>query len=442
MPTGTAARKAPRFRRTRLCGQLEDRQRCRPIVFENCIPKRLSQRYPPRAMSRGQPPACDPTLRLRLRSVGGAVIKARIAPAITSAAANVTTVTAPVGASSRKDPAFLLVVLLFAPLAGVGQVSAEESDELRSVETGQSPAAKPRPTVPVDNICNALAAAATENDLRIDFFTRLIWQESRFNPMAVSRAGAQERGTVHAGDREVARSCRSLRSARSDCPIREAPARPATRVRKSRPGAATYNAGPGRVRDWLAGRGRLPRETSAYVRLVTGQSAEQWSAAGRAPRSKCRLQTPYPVGRSLAFFAPPPAVAIKPPDPWGAQLVGSSSDATALAAYRRLQEKHASILAGREPRVVHHGLARGSMGWARSGSERRAARVVRNCALTCAPPARAARCNAIENPGTYLTHGTSLDLKMKMLLVLALLLTLSACQNPSRFQAEVSLSGR
>ena len=47
------------------------------------------------------------------------------------------------------------------------------------------------------------------------------------------------------------------------------------------------------------------------------------------------------------------------------ELVGSSSDATALAAYRRLQEKYASILADREPRIVHHGLARGSMGWAR-----------------------------------------------------------------------------
>jgi hypothetical protein len=47
------------------------------------------------------------------------------------------------------------------------------------------------------------------------------------------------------------------------------------------------------------------------------------------------------------------------------ELVGSSTDVTALAAYRRLQEKYTSILAGREPRVVHHGLARGSMGWAR-----------------------------------------------------------------------------
>ena len=56
------------------------------------------------------------------------------------------------------------------------------------------------------------------------------------------------------------------------------------------------------------------------------------------------------------------------------QLVGSSSDATALAAYHQLQERYASILGGREPRVLHHGLARGSMGWARVhvGTESRA----------------------------------------------------------------------
>src|SRR6266516_8176768 len=37
----------------------------------------------------------------------------------------------------------------------------------------------------------------------------------------------------------------------------------------------------------------------------------------------------------------------------------------ALAAYRQLQEKYASMLVGREPHLVHYGLARGSMGWAR-----------------------------------------------------------------------------
>src|SRR5262249_10645769 len=56
-------------------------------------------------------------------------------------------------------------------------------DEIHPVNPAESPAT-------VDNICNTLAAAAAENDLPIDFFTRLIWQESRFDPAAVSRAGA------------------------------------------------------------------------------------------------------------------------------------------------------------------------------------------------------------------------------------------------------------
>ena len=43
--------------------------------------------------------------------------------------------------------------------------------------------------------------------------------------------------------------------------------------------AAAYNAGPQRVRDWLAGKRGLPSETLAYVRSVTGHSAEEWKKA-------------------------------------------------------------------------------------------------------------------------------------------------------------------
>src|SRR5690348_10229373 len=43
----------------------------------------------------------------------------------------------------------------------------------------------------VDEICHTLARAAADNDLPEEFFTRLIWQESRFDPKAVSPMGAQ-----------------------------------------------------------------------------------------------------------------------------------------------------------------------------------------------------------------------------------------------------------
>ena len=246
------------------------------------------------------------------------------------------------------------------------QASAGEPDEIHPVETAQSPAPTPS-SVPaaVDNICNVLAAAAAENDLPIDFFTRLIWQESRFDPAAVSRAGAQ-------GVAQFMPATASWRGLANPFDPVEAINKSAKLLRDLRRefgnlgfAAAAYNAGPGRVREWLAGRRGLPRETRAYVSLVTGQSAEQWTGV-QVGHAEMHVTNAVPCQRIAGLFArpAPPSVA-KPADPWGVQLIGSSSDATALAAYRQLQEKYASILSGREPHIVHHGLARGSMGWAR-----------------------------------------------------------------------------
>ena len=41
--------------------------------------------------------------------------------------------------------------------------------------------------------------------------------------------------------------------------------------------AAAYNAGPRRVQDWMARRGKLPEETRNYVRNITGHPAERWA---------------------------------------------------------------------------------------------------------------------------------------------------------------------
>ena len=63
------------------------------------------------------------------------------------------------------------------------------SDEAAKAATTE---AEPKGSHPsVDDICRSLAQAAADNDLPEEFFTRLIWQESRFDPTAVSPAGAQ-----------------------------------------------------------------------------------------------------------------------------------------------------------------------------------------------------------------------------------------------------------
>ena len=43
--------------------------------------------------------------------------------------------------------------------------------------------------------------------------------------------------------------------------------------------AAAYNAGPRRIQDWLAKKGKLPEETQNYVKTITGRPAKTWMAA-------------------------------------------------------------------------------------------------------------------------------------------------------------------
>jgi soluble lytic murein transglycosylase-like protein len=64
--------------------------------------------------------------------------------------------------------------------------SAAEPDEIGAAESTR------RESVSTATICSALEAAAAQNDLPSDFFVRLIWQESRFDPTTVSRAGGAQ----------------------------------------------------------------------------------------------------------------------------------------------------------------------------------------------------------------------------------------------------------
>ncbi len=127
-------------------------------------------------------------------------------------------------------------------------------------------------------ICNTLANAARTNDLPVPFFIRLLFQESRFKPGAVSRAGAQgiaQLMPTTAADVGV------------DNPFDPLEAIPAAarllrdlldRFGNVGLAAAAYNAGPARVHKWLKEERTLPAETRGYVRIITGQPADNWKA--------------------------------------------------------------------------------------------------------------------------------------------------------------------
>src|ERR1700683_4708183 len=56
-------------------------------------------------------------------------------------------------------------------------------------QQAQQPAKPAAPTA--EDICHAIEVDAAANELPVEFFARVIWQESRFNALAVSPKGGQ-----------------------------------------------------------------------------------------------------------------------------------------------------------------------------------------------------------------------------------------------------------
>ncbi len=224
----------------------------------------------------------------------------------------------------RLAAACMVLAAVLSPPARAEPPGGSASNEPAAAATTDAAAKGSSPSV--DDICRTLAQAAAGNDLPEEFFTRLIWQESRFDPAAVSPAGAQGiaqfmpqtaamRGLTNAFEplqalRESASYLRELRTTfRGNLGL----------------AAAAYNAGPGPVEAWLARRSVLPAETQAYVMIVTGYAAEAWASKS------------------------PPQLAW---GPWGVQLAGNWTEAGVLAGYERLRRKYSAVLGDRLPLVL------------------------------------------------------------------------------------------
>ena len=214
---------------------------------------------------------------------------------------------------------------------------------------------------PAGEVCSTLEQAAAENGLPVDFFVRVIWQESRFNALAVSPKGAQGiaqfmprtadwRGLSNPFD--VIAALKASASYLSDL---------RNRFGNLGLAAAAYNAGPQRVQDWLLARGGLPKETRHYVQIVTGHSAEEWSAG--TAHANLVLPAPVPckdVAKSMNSQAKSDfglekmsAISTSQAKPgWGVQLIGSSSQASALASFQQLQRAYKNLLETRQPFVI------------------------------------------------------------------------------------------
>jgi transglycosylase-like protein with SLT domain len=174
-------------------------------------------------------------------------------------------------ASSKK-----MQVASLGPIDFPLNLGAEETNE------PARPAADPdaAPVLSREELCSTLAEAAQAENLPVAFFHNLIWQESRFNHKAVSPVGAQgvaqfmpriagAFGVENPFDAQqalpaAARMLRGLRQQFGNLGL----------------AAAAYNAGSGRVAQWLAKRKKkLPQETRTYVLNITGRPVGEWRGA-------------------------------------------------------------------------------------------------------------------------------------------------------------------
>ena len=92
---------------------------------------------------------------------------------------------------SRVAGPLLACALALANTAANAQAGAPPAArEDRDASTAGEPRGGSAQVPTADDICRALEQSAAENALPVEFFVRVIWQESRFDAQAVSPKGA------------------------------------------------------------------------------------------------------------------------------------------------------------------------------------------------------------------------------------------------------------
>lgn len=259
-----------------------------------------------------------------------------------------------------------ILLSLLAALVSGGPLAARAEvtpDAAAGTEPNSEP--EPKPELSRATICSLIDAAADRHDLPVEFFTRLIWKESRFRQDAVSPKGAQ-------GIAQFMPGTAALRGLADPFDASAALAASAHYLRdlSDRFGnlglaAAAYNAGEKRVTDWRAGTGGLPYETRDFVITITGRPAEDWNLPGATWKAPERPLPPdeRPPGSCLGVVAllgrPGAGMEVVAADypkadwaPWGVQVAGNFSLNRAMASYAALQNRHGDIIGGQAPMVV------------------------------------------------------------------------------------------
>ena len=229
----------------------------------------------------------------------------------------------------------------------------------------QKPAENARESDTREAMCLMIEAAARANDLPLEFFARVIWQESRFQSDAVgpvTRSGERAQGIAQF----MPGTANERRLLDPFDPVQALP-KSAEFLKELRDqfgnlglAAAAYNAGPRRVQEWLAGTGPMPQETRNYVAAITGSTVDEWAAASK--NSKPLERTPNTSCRELMALlkrAPNPFVTqleqhvnLAAAKAWGVQLAAGFDRDKALAMYARAMKRLSAVIGDQDPSLL------------------------------------------------------------------------------------------
>src|ERR1700694_4251386 len=268
-----------------------------------------------------------------------------------------------------------VVVMLLSPMATAAEeepAAARSSSGIArpSVEElaipSERPSGNPAPDPDTrEAVCLMIEAAARSNDLPLEFFARVIWQESRFQSDAVgplTRRGQRAQGIAQF----MPGTASERRLLDPFDPVQALP-KSAEFLSELRNqfgnlglAAAAYNAGPRRVQEWLAGSGAMPQETRHYVFAITGTTVDEWAAAGknikppdRAPNSSCRelmallRRAPNSFVTELEQHVTLAAAKL-----WGVQLAAGFDRNKELAMDARAMKRLSAVIGDQDPSLL------------------------------------------------------------------------------------------
>jgi hypothetical protein len=247
----------------------------------------------------------------------------------------------------------LLVLVVVSNPAAAQDAAPAETQSFCSVNS-------PRICITQDSfnadVCTAIEQLADHHGLPAGFFARLIWQESRFDPNAVSPAGAQGIAQFIPGTARLRALADPFNPAEALERSAHYLAEMSARFGSLGLAAIGYNAGEDRARRFLDGNPFMPAETRDYVRIITGHGVESWRDAPPDDIDYALVQDETPFRDACIAMAQnrrqsSMVAAASDWKPWGVQVGAAFTQNAAARIFDRVQGQF-SVLAGEKAMYV------------------------------------------------------------------------------------------